>query len=51
MNPSQLYTEDRTVPLDEVDGAMRVLDPIIKGINENVYMSSLFFKDYSPSKW
>ena len=51
MNPNQLYTEERTVPLDEVDGAMRVLDPIVIGINENKFLHSKFFKDYCLSTW
>ena len=51
MQPNQLYTLNRTVPLDEIDGAMRVLDPVIRGINENVFEHSLFFKDYQVTMW
>ena len=51
MNPSHLYNFKRTVPLDEIDGAMRVLDPIIKGYNEKVYLHSVFLKDYNETTW
>ncbi|GAA2527211.1 SDR family NAD(P)-dependent oxidoreductase [Rarobacter incanus] len=37
-------------PLDLVDGAARVYDPIVRGeAGEDVY--GCFLKDYSPSKW
>lgn len=39
----------RTVPLDEVDGAMRVLDPIFNGLNGKGKAYGLFFKDYKAS--
>lgn len=38
-------------PLDELDGAARVLDPIFKGLNSQVYEYGLFFKDYYTSFW
>lgn len=51
MNSSQLYSKKRTVPLDEIDGAMRVLDPIIQGYRDGILLHSIFLKDYKPSKW
>ena len=51
MIQNKLFKKDRTVPLDEIDGAMRVLDPIIIGINEGKLMHSLFLKDYTPTTW
>ena len=51
MSPSLLLSEQRTVPLDEVDGAMRVLDPIIQAINNNEIVHSTFLKDYKPTEW
>lgn len=36
----------RTVPLDELDGAMRVLDPIFTAMNGKGKVHSKFFKDY-----
>ena len=51
MNPFNLFKYDRTVPLDEIDGAMRVLDPIIKGYSKNIYMHSIFLKDYNETTW
>ncbi|EGG15196.1 hypothetical protein DFA_10026 [Cavenderia fasciculata] len=38
-------------PLDEIDGAARVLAPIFDGINNNNHEFGLFFKDYKPTSW
>jgi NAD(P)-dependent dehydrogenase (short-subunit alcohol dehydrogenase family) len=51
MNPFHLYRSDRTVPLDEIDGAMRVLDPIIQGLIKKIYLHSVFLKDYKETSW
>lgn len=51
MDPYNLYKLKRTVPLDELDGAMRVLDPIIDGINNKNFVHSKFLKDYKESSW
>ena len=40
------HTIKRTVPLDEIDGAMRVLDPIFNAFNHNQKVHSMFYKDY-----
>ena len=39
------------VPLDELDGAMRVLHPIIEGIKNKKYFSGVLLKDYAISNW
>ena len=39
------------VPLDELDGAMRVLHPIIEGIKNKNYLSGILLKNYSKSNW
>ena len=39
------------VPLDELDGAMRVLHPIIDGIHNKVFHYGVFLKDYRKSAW
>lgn len=39
------------VPLDELDGAMRVLHPIIEGIKNKKYMYGILLKDYQKSAW
>ena len=39
------------VPLDELDGAMRVLHPIIEGIKNKKYMYGILLKDYQKSPW
>ena len=38
-------------PLDVVDGAARVLDPIFSGLSTGEHASGKFFKDYRPSEW
>jgi NAD(P)-dependent dehydrogenase (short-subunit alcohol dehydrogenase family) len=38
-------------PLDVVDGAARILDPLFHGLNSGVHASGVFFKDYRPAAW
>ncbi len=38
-------------PLDEVDGAARVLDPILRGVVEAEAPFGLFLKDYRAVPW
>jgi hypothetical protein len=46
-------TEKGLVPLDELDGAMRVLDPIFSGLTDTstIPHHSVFLKDYKPALW
>jgi NAD(P)-dependent dehydrogenase (short-subunit alcohol dehydrogenase family) len=38
-------------PLDIVDGAARIVDPIFDGINTGTHVWGLFLKDYRPVAW
>lgn len=43
--------DDFYPPLDIVDGAARVLDPLFEGINTGKHWSGKFLKDYRPIAW
>ncbi|WP_047414956.1 SDR family oxidoreductase [Cellulophaga sp. Hel_I_12] len=43
--------QDFQPPLDIVDGAARVLDPLFDGINTGKHWSGKFLKDYFPIDW
>ena len=42
---------DFAPPLDCIEGAMRVIDPIYQGVNDGFFMFGKFLKDYKESLW
>lgn len=38
-------------PLDEIDAAARILDPIIQGLKGEEFMWGVFLKNYFPTRW
>lgn len=47
----KMELHDFQPPLDIVDGAARVMDPLIDGINTGKHWSGKFLKDYRPIEW
>ncbi len=45
------HMDDFHPPLDAIDGAARVVDPIFTGIASGIHAWGKFFKDYMPTEW
>jgi len=54
-NPCEIDAIKQTLglepPIDEIDGAARILDPVFYGINSGHNQWGLFFKDFLPTCW
>ena len=38
-------------PIDEVDAAARILDPVMTGVSDGTLIYGKFLKDYAPTEW
>jgi NAD(P)-dependent dehydrogenase (short-subunit alcohol dehydrogenase family) len=50
-NEDNFEEEFKNLPLDELDGAMRVLHPIIQGIQHKEFLYGILLKDYKKCNW
>ena len=41
---------DFQTPIDEVDAASRILDPVFVGVKDGILMHGMFLKDYKSSE-
>lgn len=51
LSQRKIEEHDFQPPLDIVDGAARVMDPLFDGINTGKHWSGKFLKDYFPIDW
>ncbi|HEY9168581.1 MAG TPA: SDR family oxidoreductase [Lutibacter sp.] len=51
LSKHKIEVHDFQPPLDIVDGAARVMDPLFDGINTGKHWSGKFLKDYRPIDW
>jgi len=53
LEKARRYSEEHQFqcPLDEIDAAARILDPVVVALSGGEPLFDVFLKDYNPTEW
>ena len=53
LGAAEKYADEHNfaTPIDEIDAAARILDPVFDGLNTGNTMHGVFLKDYMTTEW
>ena len=53
LGKAKAYAEKHNfqTPIDEIDAAARILDPVFSGLGDETPAHGVFFKDYHETEW